>query len=729
MSGTTNPDYAQVAAMIGLTTLRGLHPTLDGAGVTVGQVEASASGNSNDFEVDPGQIGHPADNSDGFLTYHNGLASSGTFNDGIVGTYSPHATTQASFFYGDAMFDGAPTGVAPDVAHVDSYFADNFTTNLTVSFPDKVVNMSFLYDSAANFDSDFDAAANAKNVVFVASAGNDAATPPGSPGSAYNVICVDSSITIDSIGPGADGARKPDISAPQLQTSRTAAIVSGAATLLVQAGDDGWTGATAQNKQDAVDFRTVKALLLNGATKPADYDTNAYAPTASQPLSAIYGSGQVNILNAVNELYGGEVAPGASNAVVSGGTLATPLGLTPVATTQGWDLGTLAATAGHDEIDSYEFNLTAGHGLIATITWAADNSNAIDTLELDLVNNSTGAVLATSDAPDSNVQQIRYQAAATTSVVLEVRLHGVSGGALQDKYALAFAPLSSVACYCAGTRILTTRGEVPIEALAIGDRVVTLSGASKPIQWIGRRRYRLDHHAENFAMRPVLIRRGAIADDLPRRDLCVSPEHAFWFDGTLMPARLLTNNRTILRRDDLTVIEYIHLELAEHDVIFAEGVPAETYLDSGNRAMFDNAADCADTRHARRACAPRVEEGPLLADTQQRLRARAGFSPPDWRTGASGPLIGNFERVAADYLEGWAQDASAPECPVRLEILTDGAVIASVLANRHRDDLLAAGLGSGRHAFRLPMRPPASRIDVRRAADGAALPGSPIWCR
>ena len=118
----------------------------------------------------------------------------------------------------------------------------------------------------------------------------------------------------------------------------------------------------------------------------------------------------------------------------------------------------------------------------------------------------------------------------------------------------------------------------------------------------------------------------------------------------------------------------------------------------------------------------------MLADIRQRLNARAGLAVPDWRTGGAGPLIGKFERVTADYLEGWVQDLSAPECPVQVEIVADGAVVAAVLANRHRDDLLAAGLGSGRHAFRVPMRRPGARIDVRRATDYAVVPGSPIWC-
>ena len=582
MSGTSNPDYAQVAADVGLTELRALDPALTGAGVRVGLVEASGSNSTsptaNDFEADPNQIGH-AGNTDGFLTYYNGLRSTTAYNDGVIGTYSAHATTQASFFFGDALYQGAPTGVAPGVAHADNYFANNFTNNLSTGpFRDRVVNMSFLYDPTVNFDSVYDAAANAGNIVFVASAGNGGT--PGSPGSAYNVIDVDSSISFEAIGPAGDGVRKPDISAPQTQTSRTAAIVSGCATLLVQAGTAGWAGASAKNRADAVDFRTVKALLLNGATKPADYDTNAYAPTPSQPLSAVYGSGQVNIFNSVQELYGGEFAAGATSSVSIGGSLPTPVGLTPLTATQGWNLGTLTAGAGADAIDSYGFDLTAGQGLVATLTWAANNSNAIDFLELDLIDNRTGALLAESAATQSNVQQIRFKAGVATDAVLEVRLHGSTTVSRSDKYALAFAPLSTVACFCAGARILTAHGEVPVERLGAGDRAATASGRLAPVRFVGRCRAR-----ENDV--PVRIGAHAFGAGMPHRALHLSPDHAVAIGGALVPVRYLVNGATIAYAP-AEHATYFHVELDRHEVILAEGLPVESYLDTGNRDAFDD---------------------------------------------------------------------------------------------------------------------------------------------
>ena len=627
----SDPSFAQVADAIGLTALRLRYPSLTGAGITAGQVEGTVTQNGNDFETDPGVIGHDPANADQFVTYINGVQSTATFNDGGVGTASGHATTQAQFFY------GVGTGVAPGVNHVDNYDADSFATmNLAGALPDQVVNLSFVYDATSNFDNVFDAAALNRNTVFVASAGNGGS--PGSPSSAYNVISVDSSIAIDAIGPATDLVPKPDISAPQGVTSRTAAIVSGTAALLIQAGHDGWAGATAQTRADAVDFRTVKALLVNGATKAADYYSNAYAPTASQPLSAIYGSGQVNILNSVNTLYGGERAASGTIAVPIGSTVFTPLIATPGAATAGWNLATLTSTRGHDAIDSYVFAATPGAGMIASVTWAASGANVLDPIGLALVDSVTGALLASSDAGASNVQQVRFTPLTSDALVLQVRLHGARFGGLTDKYAVAFAPLATVACFAAGTLVLTARGEIPVERIVVGELVATASGRLTSVRWIGRTLVR----ARQPAAIPVRVRAHAIAPGCPHRDLLLSRDHAVAMtdaDGTaLVPVRHLVNGGSIL--DDAGVgfpLHYLHIELDRHDLLVVEGLAAESYLDTGNRHLFDGQFGPPPRDHAREdtaalavwdacGCAPLVRSGPRLAAFRRRLGCAGQWS-------------------------------------------------------------------------------------------------------
>ncbi len=186
----------------------------------------------------------------------------------------------------------------------------------------------------------------------------------------------------------------------------------------------------------------------------------------------------------------------------------------------------------------------------------------------------------------------------------------------------------TVACYCAGTLILSEDGERPVESLAIGDQVVTVSGALRRIRWIGRRSYSGRLLARRGEVQPVRIRAGALGDGLPRRDLWVSPDHAMLLDGLLVPARLLVNGVSIVRDASRERVDYVHLELDQHDAILAEGAASESFVDDDSRMMFHNAAEFTalypDVRPGiARFCAPRVESGYALERIRQGLSVRA----------------------------------------------------------------------------------------------------------
>ena len=184
------------------------------------------------------------------------------------------------------------------------------------------------------------------------------------------------------------------------------------------------------------------------------------------------------------------------------------------------------------------------------------------------------------------------------------------------------------ACYCAGTLIRTERGDVPVEALAIGDRVVTQSGALEPIRWIGTRSYNGRFLAGHRNLLPIRFRAGSLGEGVPARDLLVSPKHAMLIDGVLVAAELLVNGATIVQERTAAQVDYFHIELARHAVIWAEGAASETFVDDESRGMFHNAhtfgALYPDTAPAvAEYCAPRLTDGFELEAIRRRLAARA----------------------------------------------------------------------------------------------------------
>ena len=143
-------------------------------------------------------------------------------------------------------------------------------------------------------------------------------------------------------------------------------------------------------------------------------------------------------------------------------------------------------------------------------------------------------------------------------------------------------------CYCPGTLIRVKRGEKRVEKLKVGDKIMTASGALRPIKWIGRRSYAGRFIKGRTDILPVCIKANALADNVPKRDLWISPHHAMFFkdehsDGVLIEAKDLVNGASIVQAERVKKVEYFHIELDSHDVIVAEGALSETYLDEDNR--------------------------------------------------------------------------------------------------------------------------------------------------
>ena len=177
-------------------------------------------------------------------------------------------------------------------------------------------------------------------------------------------------------------------------------------------------------------------------------------------------------------------------------------------------------------------------------------------------------------------------------------------------------------CFCAGTLILTPSGEVPVERLSAGDKVVTAFGATRTIQWIGTGKVLATRGRRNGAT-PIIVRKGAFGDNIPHKDLRVTRGHAFQFDDVLIPAEYLVNHRSILWDDHAQEVHLFHIELISHDVLVANGAPAESYRDDGNRWLFQN-ANSGWGQPQKPPCATVLTGGAIVDAVWQRLLARSG---------------------------------------------------------------------------------------------------------
>jgi|GEM_PF-337314 len=346
---------------MGLAQLGQAAPAIDGAGVTVGQVEATVASGGTYYYFEP----NPSINSGAVFSYVGASGqSTGSYASYNANCGSWHANDVGELFYGSGGYVGVAPGVSRVAVYAESYFSSTFpiagNPSAGAQIP-AVINQSFALtqEPASVIQSDdvlWDNSASQYNLLYVSAIGDGIGTDtvPKSyvnpPATMYNGIAVgvyngqiaggsygaSSGAGAYWAGPTWDGRSKPDLVAPVpalgTWTSFTAPEVSGVATLMEQAGRGtnlsgpvGLTssdaaisaqGATAYTTA-ATDIRTVKALLLNGAVKPTGwtnsytvnsgtYTYNAVNANAITPLDPRYGAGVVNAYNSYENLAGGE---------------------------------------------------------------------------------------------------------------------------------------------------------------------------------------------------------------------------------------------------------------------------------------------------------------------------------------------------------------------------------------------------------------------------------------
>jgi hypothetical protein len=182
-------------------------------------------------------------------------------------------------------------------------------------------------------------------------------------------------------------------------------------------------------------------------------------------------------------------------------------------------------------------------------------------------------------------------------------------------------------CFLRGTSILTATGERRIEDLAIGDMLPTMFGGLRPVQWIGRYPIKKSDPSKPWVkdVLPVRIARSALGPNLPHADLYVTAGHCMLVDGVLAPAEMLINGTTITRHEPVGCeeLEYYHIKLESHDVVYAEGAPAETlfYVDESAVNFADYLRQYGSHSTQDQRCAPLVHIGGGRDEMKSRLRS------------------------------------------------------------------------------------------------------------
>jgi hypothetical protein len=338
----------------------------------------------------------------------------------------------------------------------------------------------------------------------------------------------------------------------------------------------------------------------------------------------------------LTNVAGGGIVSDTTLQVINGGhvTISNSVAGINAGSTMTYDIGAnsgITTQAGAASVDllngsTIHFNNTGGTGQFTLAPPALNLSLSAPPNVTGLSNGDKISVTgATSAALVGNTLTFHYPGLLGIDTTTAFNLQGIPGGS-----SITFDDNTDTvvfACFLRGTRIATPYGEVAVEDLRPGDVVLTLNRGRSPVRWIGRRvldPLMLDRPQDAW---PIRIRQGALTDSVPHRDLLVSPDHCMLVQDVLVPAKLLVNGTTIVQEERREPFEYFHIELESHDIVLAEGMLSESYLDLGNRHMFlgPGVAQILPMRASGKVdhCYPPHYSGPIYDAVYRQLHKRA----------------------------------------------------------------------------------------------------------
>jgi hypothetical protein len=381
------------------------------------------------------------------------------------------------------------------------------------------------------------------------------------------------------------------------------------------------------------------------------HDAIADASGAGAGRLVIDGPGNV-ILGVANSFSGGVILRSGTLTIAVKEALGTgPLtfGASPVAFTPTFAAPKMAATDADGGATTRTLAFASDAAPDTTIIGLAPG----DSFDITDVDDVTGVTLLAGNVLEIDQavgDSIRLQLGPTEDFSGDI-FNFISDAATGDVVSIASAP-----CFRAGTMIETAGGPVAVEHLRQGDLVTVLLGAAPaPIVWIGHRHIDCRRHRDAGLVWPIRIRKHAFGAGRPHRDLWLSPDHAIHVADVLIPVKHLVNGSSIaqVRVPEVT---YYHVELRRHDVLLAEGLPAESYLNTGDRSNFENGGivrslhpDFASRQWEATGCAPLVVVGPAVDATRKLLAACGSLlqSSRLARTGIAGhrPSVQHFGQL------------------------------------------------------------------------------------
>ncbi|SIS53259.1 Hint domain-containing protein [Roseivivax lentus] len=208
-------------------------------------------------------------------------------------------------------------------------------------------------------------------------------------------------------------------------------------------------------------------------------------------------------------------------------------------------------------------------------------------------------------------------------------------------------PAPIIICFAGETELKTTLGWKRADQIKPWDCLETADAGFQPVRWVGRKRLSAQDLASHPDQRPVIVEKGALGPNMPRRRLRLSPQHRvlmrgarlemlFGLDEAFVPVKALVNGRTIYPDASGEAVEYVHVLLDEHAVLNAQGCPAESLLmaDRSRAALRDgaNAWDRAMAEDAAFGTLSMKPARPLLKVSEGRLlvEAEEAARPASW---------------------------------------------------------------------------------------------------